>query len=134
MSDRMKVLIVEDNALCREVSKGFIEELGHECLVAENGQEVLDLYERFKPDAVLMDIIMPGVSGIEAVAALLSRYLDVPVVFVSSLDAFPEGTASEIAEQLDIHRKPTTVDQMRVILNSLPPQSAPHPVGRSSSK
>ena len=123
----MKVLLVEDDAVCREVSKGFVEELGHECLVAGNGQEALDLYERVKPDAVLMDIIMPGVNGIEAVAALLSRYVHAPVVFVSSLDAFLKGTPNEVAEELKIHRKPATLDQMRLILNSLPPQSKNHP-------
>lgn len=120
-NSRRKILLVEDNALCREVSKGFIEELGHESFVAEDGETALDLYERVKPDAVLMDIIMPGIGGLEAAATLLSRHVHVPVVFVSSLEAFPEGTASEIAKQLKIHPKPATVDDMHLILQSVKP-------------
>ena len=129
MSDRMKVLLVEDNAVCREVGRGFIEELGHECLLAENGQEALDLYERVKPDAVLMDIMMPGMDGAAAAAALLSRYVDPRVVFLSSLDKFPKGTPREVAEELKIHRKPATVDEMRSILKSVKPQPAGSGIG-----
>ena len=128
MSNRRKVLLVEDNALCREVGKEFIEELGYESFVAEDGETALDLYERVEPDAVLMDIIMPGIGGLEAAAALLSRHVHVPMVFVSSLDAFPEGTASEIATQLKIHPKPATVDDMRLILKSV------EPLARGSAK
>ena len=129
MEAKLRLLLVDDDATYREVAKEFIEALGHDCPVAEDGRDALELYERIKPDAVLMDIVMPGMNGMEATLAILTKYTNAQVVFLSSLEAFPEGAPREIADQLEVRGKPWTLDAMREILKTLQPRSAEHKVG-----
>ena len=129
MEAKLRLLLVDDDATYREVAKEFIEALGHDCTVAEDGRDALELYERIKPDAVLMDIIMPGMNGMEATLAILTKYTNAQVVFLSSLEAFPEGAPREIADQLEVRGKPWTLDAMREILKTLEPRPAEHKVG-----
>ena len=129
MEARLRLLLVDDDATYRDVAKELIEQLGHDCTVAENGHDALELYERIKPDAVLMDIIMPGMNGMEATLAILSKYAHAQVVFLSSLEAFPEGAPREIADQLEVRGKPWTLDAMREILKTLEPRPAQQQVG-----
>lgn len=124
MAEKMTVLLVDDDVMYRKVARELIEQLGHECVVAEDGTRALKLYQVVKPDAVLMDIIMPGMNGTEATAALLAKYAHAQVVFISSLEKFPAGTPPEIVEELQIREKPWTLVQMRALLNTLTPCAA----------
>ncbi len=125
----MKILLVDDDADWLRVGSAFLGKLGHQCTLASNGKEGVELYGQFEPDAVLMDIDMPVMDGVSAVAAILSEDPQARVAFVSNRDEFPEGTPREIAEQLKINRKPATVDEMRSILNSVKPQPADRGIG-----
>ena len=70
-----------------------------------------------------MDIVMPVMDGIEAAAAILVEDPAAKVVFVSVLEGFPTGTPREIAESLQIRKKPTNREQMESILRSLTPHT-----------
>ena len=126
MSQKMTVLLVDDYVPYHDVAKELIEELGHDCTVAENGHDALELYERIKPDAVLMDIIMPGMNGMEATLAILSKHVHAQVVFLSSLEAFPKGAPREIADEMQIREKPWTLDAMREVFKTLEALPAEH--------
>ena len=129
MEAKLRLLLVDDDATYRQVAKEFIEALGHDCTVAEDGRDALELYDRIKPDAVLMDIMMPVMNDMEAAAAILTKYVQAQVVFLSSLDEFPEGTPREIADEWKIQPKPWTLHAMREILKTLEPRSAEQQAG-----
>ena len=61
----LRVLVAEDNELNRKVLLAFLDRLGHEADVAIDGLEALDLISTSTYDLVLMDIRMPGLSGVE---------------------------------------------------------------------
>lgn len=62
----MKVLIAEDDAVSRMILRRSVEKLGHECLVAEDGEKALELYRKTPDvDLVISDWMMPGVDGLE---------------------------------------------------------------------
>ncbi len=63
-----RVMIVEDDLAVLEALKLMLEDY-YEVIVALNGREAIALYEKFKPDLVLMDISMPDVDGVEATKA-----------------------------------------------------------------
>jgi PAS domain S-box-containing protein len=69
----LRILIAEDNAVNRQLIKRILEKRGHTVLVAQNGQEAIDILEAAKwigVDIVLMDIQMPKMDGLEATATI----------------------------------------------------------------
>ncbi len=67
---RLCVLVAEDNAVNQRLAKLNLEGWGHEVLVANDGQEAVDLYKQRPFDIVLMDLQMPNLSGFEATAVI----------------------------------------------------------------
>lgn len=68
-----RILLVEDNPVNQKIAARILEKSGHTVLLAANGREALDLYDREQLDAVLMDIQMPEMDGFEATAAIRKR-------------------------------------------------------------
>jgi signal transduction histidine kinase/DNA-binding response OmpR family regulator len=69
----LRVLLAEDNPTNRELALRILEKRGHHVLVATNGQEALDLWERDPVDAILMDVQMPVMGGLEATRLIRER-------------------------------------------------------------
>jgi len=61
-----KILVVEDNAVNRQVARELLQSVGAQALLAEDGQMALDILARQRVDIVLMDVQMPGMDGYEA--------------------------------------------------------------------
>ena len=123
MANTLKLLVVDDDADYLRLAVGLLERLGQVCIPASDGEEAVELYRQERPDAVLMDILMPVMDGIEATAVILVEDPTAQVVFVSVLDDFPEGTPQGIAESLQIRKKPANREQMESILRSLTPHT-----------
>jgi twitching motility two-component system response regulator PilH len=83
-----KVLIVDDSPTQVFTLKKLIEEWGHETLVAVNGDEALELAREEQPNVILMDIVMPGMSGFQTTRKLSKdkATLSIPIIFVSTMD------------------------------------------------
>ena len=84
-----KVLIVDDSQIYRFKLRKLVEARGHEALTANNGEQALQLAREEQPDIILMDIVMPGMSGYEAKRSLARdpATTQIPVIFVSSRSA-----------------------------------------------
>ena len=65
-----KILVVDDAAFMRLRAVKLLAEAGHTVFEAENGRIAVEMYDREKPDAVLMDITMPEMDGLEALSAI----------------------------------------------------------------
>ena len=82
-----KVLVVDDEFEIRDVLSRFLTEEGYEIILASNGEEALELVERENPQVILLDILMPGFSGIETCrrlkAAEKTRFI--PVIVATAL-------------------------------------------------
>ena len=61
-----KILIVDDAQFMRLRCARLLAEQGHEIVEAQNGREAVEMYQKTKPDAVLMDITMPEMDGLAA--------------------------------------------------------------------
>jgi signal transduction histidine kinase/ActR/RegA family two-component response regulator len=66
----LRVLLAEDNKVNQRVAQRFLERLGHQVTVANDGREAVDQWQRQTFDLVLMDVQMPEMDGFEAVAAI----------------------------------------------------------------
>jgi len=88
-----KILVVDDNAANRALAQATLEDEGFTVLLAANGGDAVQVFERETPDCVLLDIRMPGIDGpaaCERIRALPNGH-DVPVVFLTAqrdVDAF----------------------------------------------
>lgn len=65
MSEKPRVLIADDNEANVELLEAYLAGMEIETLVAVDGQDTLDKVEQFKPDLILLDIMMPKLSGFE---------------------------------------------------------------------
>jgi CheY-like chemotaxis protein len=77
-----KILLCEDDTIQIELIKKHIQPAGHTLLVARNGPEGISLARKEKPDLILMDMIMPGMHGLEATIKLKEDPLttDIPIM------------------------------------------------------
>jgi response regulator RpfG family c-di-GMP phosphodiesterase len=82
-SPKATLLIVEDDPLVRQTMAVFLENSGFQVLQAKNGHEGLALFTRENPDLVILDLQMPGMSGLELLVAIKSDLPVIPAIVVS---------------------------------------------------
>ena len=83
----VKILLVEDSKPIRRENEVVLQKAGYEVISAEDGETALEMAQAQKPDLVLLDMILPKISGPEVLRRLKSEPLtaDIPVVVLSSL-------------------------------------------------
>jgi len=77
------ILIVEDNEDSAQSLKLLLEALGYETHVAHDGEGAVDAAVALRPDAILMDIGLPGLSGYEAARRIRAQCADKPMLIVA---------------------------------------------------
>ncbi len=87
----MKVFIVDDSILIRERLTGVIHELPFAEIVGQAGdmRQAVEGIERFRPDVVLLDIRLPGGSGLDILQSIRATYPDMKVVILTNY-SFPQ--------------------------------------------
>ncbi len=83
-----KILLIDDEPDIVLYLASFLEDHGYEVCTAHNAQTGWDLLDREKPDISLLDVMMPGRSGLHFLMSLRKepKYADLPVVFVTGSD------------------------------------------------
>jgi two-component system, OmpR family, alkaline phosphatase synthesis response regulator PhoP len=83
-----RILIAEDNAQGAELLEAFLGETPHETKVATNGEDALRIVTEWKPDVVLLDIMMPRLSGFEVCRKIRANPAtrDIGIIMVTALD------------------------------------------------
>jgi DNA-binding response OmpR family regulator len=79
-------VVVEDEAALRDMVCGILETAGFDALPASNGIEALHVLRELKPDLVLLDVMLPGQSGLE-ILEMVCRSGETPVILLTALDA-----------------------------------------------
>ena len=104
----VKVLIADDNRLVRTIVSDLLLELGHLVVAAENGLEAVALCAREAPDVVVLDLLMPRLSGLDALHRMREAGFAAPAIL---LTAISDGSfrGMEGAEAILVHlEKPVT--------------------------
>jgi predicted ATPase/DNA-binding NarL/FixJ family response regulator len=77
----MQVLIAEDSSVERIMLQRFVQQLGHECILAEDGTQAWELFQAHQPDVLISDWMMPGLDGPE-LCRRVRAYPDAPYTYV----------------------------------------------------
>lgn len=82
----MRVVVVDDDQLVALSLKTILEVAGDIEVLAmgSDGKEAIDLYEKYEPDVLLMDIQMKSMSGLDAAEHLLAKYVDARILFLTT--------------------------------------------------
>jgi len=78
------VLVVDDDPDIRELLFTALEDEGFEVVPAENGQEALAIMKTFRPDVIVLDLMMPVMDGWQFATELRARDEDIPIVLLSA--------------------------------------------------
>ena len=86
MSQKAKILIVDDEPFNIDVLQQELEELDYELITASNGQEALDKIKGQQPDLILLDLVMPVLDGFAVLSEIKgdNDLRDIPVIIVSA--------------------------------------------------
>lgn len=89
------IMVVDDSPFASKQIKDIVEDNGYEVIgYAKDGEAAIELYKELKPDIVILDIIMPGLNGLETAEILKKQDPAVKILMLSSLcDA---GTMEEV--------------------------------------
>lgn len=114
----LRVLVVDDQALFREIARSMFDSSGEFEVVAEasDGVTAVDIYQRMRPDLVLMDIQMARMNGIEATRLILKQDPEARVVLIS-MKADPEyrRVAEEMGALAFIAKRDLTASALREV-------------------
>ncbi|MCL1814630.1 MAG: response regulator [Treponema sp.] len=88
MNTRKKILVIDDETINLEFFEVMLSKLGFAVEKAENGEEGLAMVKKFFPDLIIMDNIMPKMSGWELTKLLKGdpKYREIPIIMLSALD------------------------------------------------
>lgn len=81
----LHVLVVEDNKINQVITKKMLEKRGISCEIAGNGNTAVEMANRSQYDGILMDIHMPGISGVEATIEIRKFDSDTPIIALTAI-------------------------------------------------
>jgi DNA-binding response OmpR family regulator len=111
------VLVVEDDARIRVALRLALEEEGHQVEETESGEEALGAFRRATPDVVLVDIMLPGMSGLD-LCRELRKSSDVPIIVVTARADTHDVVAGLEAGADDYVTKPFVVKELAARIRS----------------
>jgi len=118
-AEPLAILLVEDNAINRVVAREMLGKLGHSCLEAHNGAEAVKLAEMKSFDAILMDISMPDMDGVEATNRIRAGggpNAATPIFAVTAHAMPADIDRFKAAGMADVLVKPIGLDRLEALL------------------
>jgi CheY-like chemotaxis protein len=125
-SPGMRVLIVEDEPEVGAVFRDFLLELGHEPVLVRTAEAALSRLETDRPDAILLDITLPGLSGLEFLQLRPVRSSGLPIVAVSGVANESQARQCLRLGAMDFIGKPVALDRLGQVLAYLEPHALQH--------
>ncbi|MCR4317648.1 MAG: response regulator [Planctomycetes bacterium] len=114
-----QVIVVEDEPALREVLSRIVEWMNMKVLLASNGDEALMLLENCKPDLVITDVVMPGMSGFTLADRVHEKYPNVPVLFMSGYTDRSFKKSERVEHDFQFIQKPFNIHDIKEKIESL---------------
>lgn len=111
-----KILIIDDDTSLRRVLEYNLQEAGYVALTAADGETGLTLFDEQRPDLVITDLKMPGMSGFQVLAAVKERAPQTPVIVITAFGAVDTAVEAMKIGAYDYITKPFNRDELRLVL------------------
>jgi len=110
-----KVLIVDDEYSIRKLMKTVLEDEGYNVLLAENGQQAIETVKKTPPDVILLDLLMPGMDGLEVLKILKEDdgYTHIPIIVVTALRGLEQMVNAFELGADDFLNKPVNIIELK---------------------
>jgi DNA-binding response OmpR family regulator len=119
----MRVLVVEDETDLGEVFRDFLSELGHQPVLVRSAEAALGKLQSDRPDAIILDIHLPGMSGLDFLQLRPVREAGLPIVAVSGVATESQARECLRLGALDFVGKPVPLDRLQDVLTFLEPHA-----------
>src|SRR5258707_2802421 len=112
----MRILVIDDDQAVCEVFGEFLHEIGHEPVIAHTAETALDTLRAERPDAVLLDVCLPGMSGLDFMKQDAVRNLHVPILVISGRATESQAQEALRAGAFDFIGKPVALRRLQEAL------------------
>jgi len=129
----MQILVVDDDQAVRDSLARSLSYTGSEVQTASDGIEALAKLASYTPDAIIMDVMMPRLDGLEATKMLRDSGNDVPILILTARDAVGDRVDGLDAGADDYMVKPFALDELLARLRALTRRAKPHAETESST-
>ncbi len=114
------VLIVDDSKTSRAYCRAILSAAGHDVMEASDGEQALDRMADHPPDCVVLDLFMPGLSGLEVMEVLGGRSESTPiVVLTSSLDETDRQRCMRLGARAFVNKPVSCEELTRAVRDAL---------------
>ncbi len=128
----LRVLVVDDEVNIAELIAMALRYEGWEVRVAHTGSQAVAAAKELRPDAVVLDMMLPDFDGLEVLRRMRGTDPDVPVVFLTARDAVEDRVAGLTAGGDDYVTKPFSLEELVARLRALMRRSGAHQVASAS--
>ncbi len=114
-----KILVIDDEKHIAEAIKLNLRMVGHEVVLAVNGLEGLNWWNEFKPDLIIVDLMMPEIDGVGVIKEIRKRDLKIPILVISAKDQVKEKIKCLSMGVDDYLSKPFDLDEFLLRVDRL---------------
>jgi two-component system OmpR family response regulator len=115
----IRILVVDDERTLTDLLQMALRYEGWDVKTASNGQQALGVAREFKPDAVVLDIMLPDIDGLQVLARMRDAGGETPVLFLTAKDSLDDRIAGLTAGGDDYVTKPFSLEELVARLRSL---------------
>jgi CheY-like chemotaxis protein len=121
MSDSLQILVADDDPVLRALLQLKLEGEGHHVTLAADGDEALLLVTSHRPDLLVLDVVMPGIDGLDLTRQLRERpdTKELPIVLLTGRDTDPDIVAGWQSGANYYITKPFVIEHLRYFIKTM---------------
>jgi two-component system, NtrC family, response regulator AtoC len=119
MQQKVKVLVVDDEAIMRESLRDWLIDAGYDVSAAESGIEALEIIRNEKPDVAVIDLVLPGMDGLELFREARRIQPDIQVIIITAFSSVNTAVTAIKEGAFDYLEKPFPPDKVELLITRM---------------